>query len=81
MYAAAGEIWANMLHIVYADLVKKYGFSATAKTNPGGAEGNIVFLHLFIDSFAIQPCNPTCMLRIVLISDDYKLICYHTYSR
>lgn len=24
-----------------------------------GSEGNIVFLHLFMDALPIQPCNPT----------------------
>lgn len=55
-----GEVWANMLHNVYASLVEKHGFSATAGTDPSGPEGNIVFLHLFFDSLALQPCNPTC---------------------
>ncbi|KAG6816128.1 hypothetical protein H0H87_008440 [Tephrocybe sp. NHM501043] len=54
-----GEVWANLLHNVYAALVSAYGWSATAKTNPSGTEGNIVFLHLFLDSLALQPCNPT----------------------
>lgn len=49
-----------MLHNVYAALVSAHGWSATARTNPSGTEGNIVFLHLFIDALAIQPCNPTC---------------------
>ncbi|KAJ7108331.1 Fungalysin metallopeptidase-domain-containing protein [Mycena epipterygia] len=54
-----GEVWANMLHNVYAALAGAHGFSATAHTNPAGTEGNIVFLHLFIDALALQPCNPT----------------------
>ncbi|KAF9527649.1 Fungalysin metallopeptidase-domain-containing protein [Crepidotus variabilis] len=54
-----GEVWANTLFNVYAALVQARGWSATARTNPTGTEGNIVFLHLFIDSLAIQPCNPT----------------------
>lgn len=54
-----GEVWANMLHNVYSALVGAHGFSTTARTNPGGTEGNIVFLHLFIDALALQPCNPT----------------------
>ncbi|KAJ7592604.1 Fungalysin metallopeptidase-domain-containing protein [Mycena floridula] len=54
-----GEVWANILHNVYAALVTAHGFSATARTNPTGTEGNIVFLHLFIDALALQPCNPT----------------------
>ncbi|KAF8952907.1 Fungalysin metallopeptidase-domain-containing protein [Flammula alnicola] len=56
---AIGEIWANMLFNVYANLVNAHGFSATARTDPTTSEGNVVFLHLFIDSLAIQPCNPT----------------------
>ncbi|KAJ6448194.1 Fungalysin metallopeptidase-domain-containing protein [Mycena sanguinolenta] len=56
---AIGEVWANMLHNVYAALVAVHGFSTTARTNPDGTEGNIVFLHLFIDALALQPCNPT----------------------
>jgi extracellular elastinolytic metalloproteinase len=54
-----GEIWANILHNVYAALVTAHGFSSTAKTNPTGTEGNIVFLHLFLDALLLQPCNPT----------------------
>ena len=55
-----GEVWANTLHNVYAALIQAHGFSATAATNPSGTEGNIVYLHLFIDALPIQPCNPTC---------------------
>ncbi len=55
-----GEIWANTLHNVYAALVAAYGWSSTAKTNPAGSEGNIVFLHLLIDALALPQCNPTC---------------------
>ncbi|KAH9056488.1 Fungalysin metallopeptidase-domain-containing protein [Lactarius vividus] len=54
-----GEVWANMLHNVYASLVSAHGWSATARTNPDGTEGNIVFLHLFLDALLLQPCNPT----------------------
>ncbi|KAJ7452329.1 Fungalysin metallopeptidase-domain-containing protein [Mycena latifolia] len=54
-----GEVWANMLHNVYAALVSAHGWSATARTDPSGTEGNIVFLHLFIDALVLQPCNPT----------------------
>lgn len=54
-----GEVWANMLHNVYAALVGAHGFSTTAKTNPDGTQGNVVFLHLFLDALRLQPCNPT----------------------
>ncbi|RXW14153.1 hypothetical protein EST38_g11703 [Candolleomyces aberdarensis] len=54
-----GEIWANILHNVYASLVGQYGWSPVAFTNIDGREGNIVYAHLFFDSLALQPCNPT----------------------
>ena len=54
-----GEVWANLLHNVYAALVGAHGWSATARTDPTGSEGNVVFLHLFIDALPLQPCNPT----------------------
>ncbi|KAI0692817.1 Fungalysin metallopeptidase-domain-containing protein [Cerioporus squamosus] len=54
-----GEVWANLLHNVYASLVSAHGFAADAKTNPSSTAGNSVFLHLFIDALALQPCNPT----------------------
>ncbi|KAI0302901.1 Fungalysin metallopeptidase-domain-containing protein [Multifurca ochricompacta] len=56
---AIGEVWANMLHNVYASLVTAHGWSATARTNPNTTEGNVVFMHLFLDSLLLQPCNPT----------------------
>ncbi|KAK0201228.1 Fungalysin metallopeptidase-domain-containing protein [Desarmillaria ectypa] len=52
-----GEVWANMLHNVYAGLVEERGWSSTAMDDPSGAEGNIVYLHLFIDALSLQPCN------------------------
>lgn len=55
-----GEVWANILHNVYAALVGAHGWSATARTDPTTSEGNVVFMHLFIDSLPLQPCNPTC---------------------
>ncbi|KAF8970318.1 Fungalysin metallopeptidase-domain-containing protein [Flammula alnicola] len=54
-----GEVWANILHNVYAALVSAKGWSSTARTNSNGTEGNVVFLHLFLDALALQPCNPT----------------------
>ncbi|KAJ7787664.1 Fungalysin metallopeptidase-domain-containing protein [Mycena olivaceomarginata] len=54
-----GEVWANLLHNIYAALVAQYGWSPDSRTNPDGTEGNIVFMHLFIDALPLQPCNPT----------------------
>ncbi|KAF9459618.1 Fungalysin metallopeptidase-domain-containing protein [Collybia nuda] len=54
-----GEVWANILHNLYASLVFTSGWSSTAFTNPDGVEGNNMFLHLLIDALALQPCNPT----------------------
>ncbi|KAF8722218.1 Fungalysin metallopeptidase (M36), partial [Rhizoctonia solani] len=55
---AAGEVWANIWHEIYAALVAKLGFS-TDKKNISSTTGNIVALHLLVDALAIQPCNPT----------------------
>ncbi|KAJ7194480.1 Fungalysin metallopeptidase-domain-containing protein [Mycena haematopus] len=54
-----GEVWANLLHNIYAALVAQYGWSPDSRTNPDGTEGNIVHMHLFIDALPLQPCNPT----------------------
>ncbi|CDO72836.1 hypothetical protein BN946_scf185002.g21 [Trametes cinnabarina] len=54
-----GEVWANILHNVYAALVQAHGFSTTARTDATGSEGNVVFFHLFVDALPLQPCNPT----------------------
>jgi len=54
-----GEVWANMLHNVYAALVSDLGFNANKLTNTDGPEGNIVFMKLFMGSLTVQPCNPT----------------------
>ncbi|KAI1785077.1 Fungalysin metallopeptidase-domain-containing protein [Ganoderma leucocontextum] len=54
-----GEVWANMLHNVYAALVGAHGFADTARTDAGGTAGNVAYLHLFVDALALQPCNPT----------------------
>ena len=59
-----------MLHQVYAALVDAHGFSADKLTNPDGTEGNIVYMHLFIDALSIQPCNPTCEHEIHIRLSD-----------
>ncbi|KAH7332995.1 Fungalysin metallopeptidase-domain-containing protein [Rhizoctonia solani] len=53
-----GEVWALIWHEIYAALIKQYGFT-TEKNNPDSKAGNVVALHLFIDSMKLQPCNPT----------------------
>ncbi|KIP05598.1 hypothetical protein PHLGIDRAFT_128797 [Phlebiopsis gigantea 11061_1 CR5-6] len=54
-----GEVWANILHNVYAGLVSAKGFSSTAHTDASTTAGNSIFLHLFLDALPLQPCNPT----------------------
>jgi extracellular elastinolytic metalloproteinase len=54
-----GEIWANILHNVYAGLVGAHGWDANARTDATSTAGNAVFLHLLIDALKLQPCNPT----------------------
>lgn len=59
---AIGEVWANMLHNVYAALVEARGFSSTALTDSTSEAGNVVYMHLLIGALPLQPCNPTCAL-------------------
>lgn len=74
-----GEVWANMLHNVHGALLDAHGFSDTAFTNPDGDAGNVVFMRLFIDALAIQPCNPTCTSLIFLYYETS--LAKHGYSR
>jgi extracellular elastinolytic metalloproteinase len=51
--------------------VKQYGFDASARTSSTGTGGNTVFLHLIMDGFALQPCNPTFLTaRNAIIQAD-----------
>ncbi|KAH7045374.1 Fungalysin metallopeptidase-domain-containing protein [Auriculariales sp. MPI-PUGE-AT-0066] len=54
-----GEIWANMLTNVYAALVGTSGFDVNAHSDASLTTGNAVWLHIFIDALALQPCTPT----------------------
>ncbi|PPQ81903.1 hypothetical protein CVT24_009473 [Panaeolus cyanescens] len=54
-----GEVWASMLHEVYAALVQERGFAEDKLTNPNSTAGNVVFMRLFMTSLSVQPCNPT----------------------
>jgi hypothetical protein len=62
---AIGEVWANMLHNVLAELVHDYGFDAGAKTNPNIGSGNAIWLQLFMKQLMLQPCNPTRELVVL----------------
>ncbi|KAF8600980.1 hypothetical protein BDV93DRAFT_533761 [Ceratobasidium sp. AG-I] len=65
-----GEVWALIWHEITASLLSKYGFSADM-FNATRTEGNIVALHLFIDAFLLQPCNPTFLnARDAIIQAD-----------
>jgi hypothetical protein len=65
-------VWANMLHNVYAELVVAKGFSDKAHRDPSGEEGNVIFLHLFMDALALQPCNPT-----FVTARECSAVCLH----
>ncbi|KAJ7436197.1 Fungalysin metallopeptidase-domain-containing protein [Mycena latifolia] len=68
-----GEVWANMLHNVHAALVDAHGLSKTARTDPSGSKGNVIFLHLFIDALALQPCQPDFLqARDAIIQADHN---------
>jgi len=49
-----------MLHNVYAELVSAHGYAKDAMVNPIGTAGNVVFMHLLVDSFSLLPCRPDC---------------------
>ncbi|KAF9265690.1 metallo proteinase 10 [Marasmius fiardii PR-910] len=69
-----GEVWANTLHTVYADLVDELGFTADAKTNADAPEGNAVFMKLMVTALTLQPCNPTVLdARDAFIQADQNL--------
>ncbi|KAG7092786.1 hypothetical protein E1B28_009108 [Marasmius oreades] len=53
-----GEVWANTLHTVYADLGTDLGFTAEAKTNPDAKEGNALFVKLMVTALATRPSSP-----------------------
>ncbi|KAH7108450.1 Fungalysin metallopeptidase-domain-containing protein [Auriculariales sp. MPI-PUGE-AT-0066] len=54
-----GEVWAQALHNVHGALVRDFGHADDAITNPDGDNGHAVFMRLFIDQLALQPCNPS----------------------
>ncbi|KAG2003706.1 extracellular elastinolytic metalloproteinase [Coprinopsis cinerea AmutBmut pab1-1] len=56
---AVGEVWANMLHNVYAALVEASGYSLTHFKDATRLSGNVVFMQLLHDAMKLQPCNPT----------------------
>ncbi|KAF8601974.1 hypothetical protein BDV93DRAFT_474962 [Ceratobasidium sp. AG-I] len=65
-----GEVWALIWHEIYAALIAAHGFTAT-KNDPTLTAGNTVALHLFIDAFSLQPCNPTFITaRAAIIQAD-----------
>ncbi|KAI3616994.1 putative extracellular elastinolytic metalloproteinase precursor [Moniliophthora roreri] len=53
-----GEVWANILHNVYAALVAEHGFSFTARSNPDGSEGNGTHFFLRVSSTNRGLINP-----------------------
>ncbi|CAE6483423.1 unnamed protein product [Rhizoctonia solani] len=54
-----GEVWATMLHELFAALVDSYGLSDNLRTDAFEMKGNVIMLHLIMDGFQLQPCNPT----------------------
>ncbi|KIJ89651.1 hypothetical protein K443DRAFT_117698, partial [Laccaria amethystina LaAM-08-1] len=54
-----GEVWANMLHQVYAALVAARVFSNKKLTDANGKEGNIVFMKVMMNALPV--------IRLVLV--------------
>ncbi|KAH7087252.1 hypothetical protein BKA62DRAFT_762374 [Auriculariales sp. MPI-PUGE-AT-0066] len=57
-----GEICANMLINVYAALVGASGFDVNAHSDASLTTGNALWMHLFNDALALQPCTPTFIM-------------------
>jgi extracellular elastinolytic metalloproteinase len=53
-----GEVWANILHNVYAALAVDYGWTGSYE-DPTVLAANTIFYHLLFDALLLQPCNPT----------------------
>jgi len=72
-----------MLHGVLAAFVSKYGYNEGAFTSPDGTEGNVQYLHLFIDALSLQPCNPTrtSILLSARIVSDHAFECTVVQAR
>ena len=65
-----GEIWATVMIELYSALVKDQGFEPNY-FDATSTKGNVVFMHLFIDALAIQPCSPTFLTaRDAIIQAD-----------
>ncbi|CAE6394968.1 unnamed protein product [Rhizoctonia solani] len=65
-----GEVWALIWHEITASLLAQYGYTVD-RFNTEGTGGNIVAMHLFIDAFKLQPCNPTFLTaRDAIIQAD-----------
>ncbi|KAH7100032.1 Fungalysin metallopeptidase-domain-containing protein [Auriculariales sp. MPI-PUGE-AT-0066] len=66
-----GEVWAQTLHVVHANLVAEFGSATDALTNPDGENGHAVFLRVMVDALRIQPCNPTfAAARLAIIQGE-----------
>ncbi|KAI8320344.1 hypothetical protein GQ54DRAFT_252677, partial [Martensiomyces pterosporus] len=68
-----GELYCEMLYEVLWNLVDKYGISASIYSRDL-SKGNSLALQLIIDSFKIQPCNPSFIdSRDALLQADVQL--------
>jgi extracellular elastinolytic metalloproteinase len=68
-----GEVWASILYEVYWNLSDKNGFNADLTSGNHDA-GNTLMIRLLIDSFKLQPCDPTLIQsRDAIILADTKL--------
>jgi len=75
--AEIGEVFANMLHVVYADLVAAKGFNPKKFDNPYDGTGNVVFMQILIDSLSILACNPNCeLLSSSSLADPFLVLCF-----
>lgn len=76
-----GEIWANILHNVYAALVTAHGFSATAKTDPtcvSSAFRTLLRTDRGTARLPVTPSSSTCSLMLFRSSLAIPLVSHLT---
>ncbi|CAE6431544.1 unnamed protein product [Rhizoctonia solani] len=57
---AIGEVWALIWHELLALFGKQYGIGDSL--DPSKETGNSIVLHLMMDGFSLQSCNPTFII-------------------
>ncbi|TFK96763.1 hypothetical protein BDV98DRAFT_597298 [Pterulicium gracile] len=74
-----GEIWANMLHTLHAQMMVYNEFDANARTNPESRAGYAMSLHILIDAPKLQLA--ILPVRLVSLVDAKNALIQADYNR